>query len=381
MTENLDACLSFLDARGVNVQGLSSEEIRNGNLKTILGLFFILSRYKQQQQQQQQYYQSLVELTHQTTGAAPASPLKTQPEMQSSSLGPLPVRGSNKRQVGSDTPAGLVQGRRCHSSETTTVMAGPPSPASQAWVMSHSRSCGIPAIKPEVSGYARIVNGEEAVPHSWPWQVSLQQTSGFHFCGGSLINENWVVTAAHCNVATYHRVIVGEHKRGSGNNAEDIQILKPAKVFTHPKWNPSTINNDISLIKLSTPAVLNTNVSPVCLAETADVFAPGMNCVTSGWGLLRYNAINTPNLLQQAALPLLSNEQCKEHWGSSISDVMICAGGAGATSCMGDSGGPLVCEKDNVWTLVGIVSWGSSRCSTTTPAVYALSLIHIWGSS
>uniref|UniRef100_A0A8K9UGT9 Neuron navigator 3 n=1 Tax=Oncorhynchus mykiss TaxID=8022 RepID=A0A8K9UGT9_ONCMY len=84
LTENLDACLSFLDARGVNVQGLSSEEIRNGNLKTILGLFFILSRYKQQQQQQQQYYQSLVELTHQTTGAAPASPLKTQPEMQSS---------------------------------------------------------------------------------------------------------------------------------------------------------------------------------------------------------------------------------------------------------------------------------------------------------
>eukprot|EP00063_Salmo_salar_P089314 XP_014064149.1 PREDICTED: neuron navigator 3-like [Salmo salar] len=83
MTENLDTCLSFLDARGVNVQGLSSEEIRNGNLKTILGLFFILSRYKQQQQQQQQYYQSLVELTHQTTGAAPASPLKTQPEMQS----------------------------------------------------------------------------------------------------------------------------------------------------------------------------------------------------------------------------------------------------------------------------------------------------------
>ncbi|XP_038839203.1 chymotrypsin B-like [Salvelinus fontinalis] len=237
--------------------------------------------------------------------------------------------------------------------------------------VSAAYGCGIPAIKPEVSGYARIVNGEEAVPHSWPWQVSLQQTSGFHFCGGSLINENWVVTAAHCNVATYHRVIVGEHKRGSGNNAEDIQILKPAKVFTHPKWNPSTINNDISLIKLSTPAVLNTNVSPVCLAETADVFAPGMTCVTSGWGLLRYNAINTPNLLQQAALPLLSNEQCKEHWGSSISDVMICAGGAGATSCMGDSGGPLVCEKDNVWTLVGIVSWGSSRCSTTTPAVYA----------
>ncbi|XP_031438913.1 neuron navigator 3 isoform X2 [Clupea harengus] len=87
MIENVDTCLNFLDARGVNVQGLSAEEIRNGNLKSILGLFFILSRYKQQQQHQQQYLQSLVELqqqvTHQATGAAPSSPLKTQ-DMQSS---------------------------------------------------------------------------------------------------------------------------------------------------------------------------------------------------------------------------------------------------------------------------------------------------------
>ncbi|XP_076006818.1 neuron navigator 3 [Genypterus blacodes] len=84
MIENVDACLSFLDSRGVNVQGLSAEEIRNGNLKSILGLFFILSRYKQQQQQQQQYYQSLVELSQQTSSTTPAaSSLKTQ-EMQSS---------------------------------------------------------------------------------------------------------------------------------------------------------------------------------------------------------------------------------------------------------------------------------------------------------
>ncbi|XP_028249856.1 neuron navigator 3 isoform X3 [Parambassis ranga] len=84
MIENVDACLSFLDARGVNVQGLSAEEIRNGNLKSILGLFFILSRYKQQQQQQQQYYQSLVELSQQTSSTSPsASSHKTQ-DMQSS---------------------------------------------------------------------------------------------------------------------------------------------------------------------------------------------------------------------------------------------------------------------------------------------------------
>ncbi|XP_073802703.1 neuron navigator 3 isoform X34 [Danio rerio] len=87
MIENVECCLSFLGARGVSVQGLSAEEVCNGNLKSILGLFFILSRYKQQQQHQQQYLQSLVELqqhvTHQTTGAAQLSQHKTQ-DMQSS---------------------------------------------------------------------------------------------------------------------------------------------------------------------------------------------------------------------------------------------------------------------------------------------------------
>ncbi|XP_047285776.1 neuron navigator 3 isoform X18 [Homo sapiens] len=87
MIENVDVCLSFLAARGVNVQGLSAEEIRNGNLKAILGLFFSLSRYKQQQHHQQQYYQSLVELQQRVTHASPpseASQAKTQQDMQSS---------------------------------------------------------------------------------------------------------------------------------------------------------------------------------------------------------------------------------------------------------------------------------------------------------
>uniref|UniRef100_A0A8C2MYA2 Neuron navigator 3 n=2 Tax=Cricetulus griseus TaxID=10029 RepID=A0A8C2MYA2_CRIGR len=87
MIENVEVCLSFLAARGVNVQGLSAEEIRNGNLKAILGLFFSLSRYKQQQHHQQQYYQSLVELQQRVTHTAPqseASQVKTQQDMQSS---------------------------------------------------------------------------------------------------------------------------------------------------------------------------------------------------------------------------------------------------------------------------------------------------------
>ncbi|KAJ7994519.1 hypothetical protein DPEC_G00250320 [Dallia pectoralis] len=229
--------------------------------------------------------------------------------------------------------------------------------------------CGVPAVKPLISGYARIVNGEEAVPHSWPWQVSLQDSTGFHFCGGSLISENWVVTAAHCGIKTSHRVVLGEHDRSS--NGENIQTILVGKVFKNPKYNGFTINNDITLIKLATPAVLGTRVSPVCVAEATDDFSGGMKCVTSGWGLTRYNAPNTPALLQQASLPLLTNAQCQKYWGSKITDLMICAGADGASSCMGDSGGPLVCQKAGAWTLVGIVSWGSGTCTPTIPGVYA----------
>ncbi|XP_076595172.1 chymotrypsin A-like [Chaetodon auriga] len=237
--------------------------------------------------------------------------------------------------------------------------------------------CGTPAIRPIVTGYSRIVNGEEAVPHSWPWQVSLQDYTGFHFCGGSLMNENWVVTAAHCNVRTSHRVVVGEHDRSS--NSEAVQVMRVGKVFKNPSYNSFTTNNDITLIKLASPVQMNAHVSPVCLAETTDNFPGGTRCVTSGWGLTRYNAPDTPALLQQATLPLLSNNQCTQYWGSRITDKMICAGASGASSCMGDSGGPLVCEKAGAWTLVGIVSWGSGTCSPSMPGVYArVSALRAW---
>nr|XP_060644430.1 chymotrypsinogen 2-like [Anolis sagrei ordinatus] len=234
---------------------------------------------------------------------------------------------------------------------------------------SAANGCGVPAIEPVLSGYARIVNGEEAVPGSWPWQVSLQDSTGFHFCGGSLINENWVVTAAHCSVRTSHLVVLGEFDQR--NSGEDVQVLKIEKVFKNPKFNLFTIRNDITLLKLASPARLSARISPVCLPQAGDDFPGGMTCVTTGWGLTKHTNKDTPDKLQQASLPLLTNEECKKYWGNRIADVMVCAGAAGASSCMGDSGGPLVCQKDGAWTLVGIVSWGSSTCSPSSPGVYA----------
>uniref|UniRef100_A0A3Q3MF55 chymotrypsin n=2 Tax=Mastacembelus armatus TaxID=205130 RepID=A0A3Q3MF55_9TELE len=237
--------------------------------------------------------------------------------------------------------------------------------------------CGVPAIKPQVSGYNKIVNGQTAVSGSWPWQVSLQDGTGFHFCGGSLINQYWVVTAAHCRVsAGNHRVILGEHDRQS--NTEPIQVKSIFKAFTHPFYNAQNFNNDITLLKLSSPVQMTSRVSPVCLASSSTNIPSGTTCVTTGWG--KTGQTSSPRYLQQTALPLLSPAQCKQYWGQSrITDAMICAGASGVSSCQGDSGGPLVCEYNGVWSLVGIVSWGTSNCNVRAPAVYArVSYLRNW---
>ncbi|NXJ08803.1 CTRL protease, partial [Odontophorus gujanensis] len=229
--------------------------------------------------------------------------------------------------------------------------------------------CGVPLISPSVQYSERIINGQNAVSGSWPWQVSLQTRSGSHFCGGSLINEYWVVTAAHCEFSPYsHVVVLGEYNLNSAT--ESVQVKTVAKAVTHPSWNAYTLNNDITLLKLSSPAQLNSRVSPVCLASSNLALSSNTQCVTTGWG--RTNTISNAlaSRLQQVTLPLISQSQCQQYWGSKITSSMLCAGGAGASSCQGDSGGPLVYNSGDSWTLIGIVSWGSSNCNVNTPAVY-----------
>ncbi|KAM9061124.1 chymotrypsinogen A-like [Sarcophilus harrisii] len=227
--------------------------------------------------------------------------------------------------------------------------------------------CGVPAINTDLNSMFMIVNGQNAVPGSWPWQVSLQRR-GNHFCGGSLISNKWVVTAAHCYVKTTDKVIAGMHDMNSYR--EKVQVLRIAKIFRNKNYDPDTLINDIALLKLATPANFQKNVFPVCLPSASDDFPEGTTCVTTGWGRTIYNASRLPNILQQAEVPLLSNTNCKSYFESVIMDTTICAGANGVSSCMGDSGGPLVCKKNGAWTLVGIASWSSLQCTTHTPSGY-----------
>uniref|UniRef100_A0A3Q3WQD4 trypsin n=1 Tax=Mola mola TaxID=94237 RepID=A0A3Q3WQD4_MOLML len=203
----------------------------------------------------------------------------------------------------------------------------------------------------------KIVGGYECTPHSQPHQVSLNR--GYHFCGGSLVSDSWVVSAAHCY---YSYVRLGEHHIRYSEGTE--QFISSSRVIRHPRYSSYNIDNDIMLIKLKKPATLNQHVQPVALPSSC---APaGTMCVVSGWG---NTMTDDGDKLQCLDLPILSDHDCKNSYPGMITDAMFCAGylEGGKDSCQGDSGGPVVCNGE----LQGVVSWGYGCAERDHPGVYA----------
>ncbi|XP_036599632.1 chymotrypsin-like elastase family member 3B [Trichosurus vulpecula] len=220
---------------------------------------------------------------------------------------------------------------------------------------------------------SRVVNGENAKPYSWPWQVSLQYEKDgdyYHTCGGSLLTPDWVLTAGHCiNSARTYRVVLGEYDMSVEEGPEQVIAVDPEKLFVHEKWNSNCVacGNDLALVKLSESAQLNDKVQVASLPAAGTILDHETPCYITGWGRLTTGGA-LPDILQQALLPVVDYEHCSkwDWWGSSVKTTMVCAGGDIRSGCNGDSGGPLNCPADDgSWEVHGITSFVSSLgCNT-----------------
>merc|ERR1712062_806546 len=229
------------------------------------------------------------------------------------------------------------------------------------------RQATCPALPSFMQSYDRIVGGQ-AASSPIPWQVSLRQcnSGGCHYCGGTVLDSKTILTAAHCQVSTSHYIMVGAVNRNDGQNVAVANVI-------NSNWNQQTMDNDIAILKLSTPLTLGGDVQAICLPS--DNFAPavGAPCWVSGWGTLQSGANSLPQQLQYVGVPVVSQASCNNAYSNGITANMICAGlsTGGKDSCQGDSGGPFVCMENGNPVITGVVSFGIGCALADYPGVYA----------
>uniref|UniRef100_A0A8D2DZM9 Peptidase S1 domain-containing protein n=1 Tax=Sciurus vulgaris TaxID=55149 RepID=A0A8D2DZM9_SCIVU len=242
----------------------------------------------------------------------------------------------------------------------------------------------VPVSENELVG---IVGGHSAPRGRWPWQVSLRVYSyrwaaWVHSCGGSLIQEQWVLTAAHCIQRKDADPSAYRVQAGDIFLYGDTKLLRVNRVIVHPDYVDATLGSDVALLHLAEPTEYSANIRPVKLSSFSDDITPRDQCWVTGWGYVSmFDSLPPPYRLQQVNVQVVENTVCEQQYHNAtrhhhqeqriILEDMLCAGSEGRDSCFGDSGGPLVCKVTGSWTLVGVVSWGYGCALHDFPGVYA----------
>lgn len=223
---------------------------------------------------------------------------------------------------------------------------------------------------------ARIINGEETEKHQYPWMVALLYKKK-PFCGGSIISDRVILTAAHCTDGVQPSVLnvkIGDHDLTQKDTSrERIESVK--KIIQHEGYNSKTMNNDLSLVFLNSKLTFTWRVAPICLTPN-DLTYFKEQALVMGWGQTSEGDKESSSpVLLQAKVKVIGMSLCRVLYGFESVDVtakMLCALGENADGCQGDSGGPLVWRDDATgrYFQVGVTSWGIGCGNPEYPGVY-----------
>ncbi|KAL9693690.1 hypothetical protein quinque_012975 [Culex quinquefasciatus] len=222
---------------------------------------------------------------------------------------------------------------------------------------------------------SRIVGGQPTGINEFPWMARLSYFNRF-YCGGMLINDRYVLTAAHCVKGFMWfmiKVTFGEHNRCDDSVRPETRFVLRAIA---QKFSFLNFDNDIALLRLNDRVPITDFIRPICLPSDPSKTYVGTNGTVTGWGTLKEDG-KPSCTLQEVEVPVIANHVCSSetnYTSSMITDNMMCAGYLGVggrDSCQGDSGGPLIAARpDKRYELIGVVSWGNGCARPYYPGVY-----------